>query len=207
MSFVQAKYVVDESMLKTEEESDDETAEEAVVKEGEVRKIRFNPEHHIMLEEARKIKKNAKAGDEITFPLETKRKFRNDSGANRQTSHHPENKRSGKRINLRRIQKRQGEIISGIVQKNGGWQCVRGLRKSHSHSSPRGTDTRREVSNGRKDQGFAFLGGRNPPGDKLVFVLFPSEVHRQLFELEIPEIANGAVEIKTSPEKPVPGQR
>ena len=45
------------------------------VKEGEVRKIRFNPEHHIMLEEAQKIKKNAKAGDEISFPLETKENF------------------------------------------------------------------------------------------------------------------------------------
>ena len=73
MSFAQAKYVVDESMLKTEEEGDDDNEHEMPAKQedvsgvGEVKKIRFNPEHHIMLEEAQKIKKNAKAGDEITF--------------------------------------------------------------------------------------------------------------------------------------------
>ena len=41
--------------------------------------------------------------------------------------------------------------------------------------------------------------------------LFLSRSHpkfiAKLFELEIPEIASGAVEIKTSPEKPGPGQR
>src|SRR3989304_2930515 len=81
MSFVQAKYVVDESMLKTDADEDDENEHEMspkqeVVSDGaETKKIRFNPEHHIMLEEAKKIKKNAKSGDEITFPLETKENF------------------------------------------------------------------------------------------------------------------------------------
>src|SRR3989344_5842818 len=70
MSVAQAKYVVDESMLKPEDDTGDENEEEEV-KEGEIKKIRFNPEHHIMLEEAKKIKKNAKSGDVITFPLET----------------------------------------------------------------------------------------------------------------------------------------
>src|SRR3989339_557549 len=58
MSFVQAKYVVDESMLKTDADEDDENEhemspkQEAVSDSGEIKKIRFNPEHHIMLEEA-----------------------------------------------------------------------------------------------------------------------------------------------------------
>ena len=56
MSFAQAKYVVDESMLKPEDDTGDENEEEEV-KEGEIKKIRFNPEHHIMLEEAKKIKR------------------------------------------------------------------------------------------------------------------------------------------------------
>ena len=84
MSFAQVKYVVDESMLKTEEDGDLEEQDVSPAPrpgqnvgavEGETRKIRFNPEHHIMLEEARKIKKNAKAGDEISFPLEAKENF------------------------------------------------------------------------------------------------------------------------------------
>ncbi|MEK7085273.1 MAG: NusA N-terminal domain-containing protein [Patescibacteria group bacterium] len=35
-------------------------------------RVRYNPEHHILLEDARKIKKDAKLEDEIVFPLEAK---------------------------------------------------------------------------------------------------------------------------------------
>jgi hypothetical protein len=40
--------------------------------EDEPEKVIFNPEHHILLDDARKIKKDAKVDDEIVFPLEMK---------------------------------------------------------------------------------------------------------------------------------------
>ena len=46
-SFSQIKIVVDESMLKPEDET--ETSDV-----NEPKKVRFNPEHHIMIEEAKK---------------------------------------------------------------------------------------------------------------------------------------------------------
>src|SRR3989344_691897 len=87
--FSQVKIVVSESMLK--EETEEEPAEsspeasnqagspdyEFVGGEGEelVRKVRFNPERHIMLEEAQKIKPDAALGEELVFPLETKEDY------------------------------------------------------------------------------------------------------------------------------------
>ena len=65
VSFEQIKIAVDESMLRPVEQLRDSTGlrkegekipEE--VKEGEEPKIFFNPERHIMIEEARKIKKD-----------------------------------------------------------------------------------------------------------------------------------------------------
>src|SRR3989344_3542087 len=119
MSFVQAKYVVDESMLKTEEDASDEN-EEGEVKEGEIRKIRFNPEHHIMLEEARKITKNAKAGDEITFPLETKESFGMVAAQTAKQVIIQRIREAEKESIYGEFKKRQGEIISGIVQRMEG---------------------------------------------------------------------------------------
>ena len=63
----QDKIVVDDSMIKTEEEIEQEKAEqEKAEQEGitlpepdpdEPRKVRFNPERHIMIEDAKKEKK------------------------------------------------------------------------------------------------------------------------------------------------------
>src|SRR3989344_536545 len=149
MSFAQAKYVVDESMLKTEEDLDDENEEEEV-KEGEVKKIRFNPEHHIMLEEARKIKKNAKAGDEITFPLETKENF-------------------------------------GMVAAQTAKQVI----------IPREEQIRGERYRiGERTRALLFLVEETHRGINLFLSRSHPKFIAKLFEIEIPEISNGAVEIK-----------
>ena len=82
VSFEQIKIAVDESMLRPVEQLRDSTGlrkegekipEE--VKEGEEPKIFFNPERHIMIEEARKIKKDATPKDEIVFSLERQQNY------------------------------------------------------------------------------------------------------------------------------------
>ena len=109
LSFTQIKIVVDETMIKSEEEvkaeeeerarklaeaagelapeesssaknlkneeelkrgKRKEDAEEEFSENPEEKKVRFNPEKHLMLEEAIKIKKDAKPEDELEFPLE-----------------------------------------------------------------------------------------------------------------------------------------
>jgi len=73
VKFSQVKIVVDESMLKPEGEEDEEVSIEHEV--GEDKKIRFNAERHIMLDEAKKTKKDVTVGDELEFPLETRENF------------------------------------------------------------------------------------------------------------------------------------
>src|SRR3989344_3767018 len=88
--FWQVKIVVDESMLKPEE--DGESEEKAVPEEEKTprrlaeeereeeapsveKKVRFNPERHIMIDEAKKIKRGSSPGEELIFPLETKEDY------------------------------------------------------------------------------------------------------------------------------------
>ncbi|OHA51116.1 MAG: transcription termination factor NusA, partial [Candidatus Terrybacteria bacterium RIFCSPHIGHO2_02_41_19] len=195
MSFAQAKYVVDESMLKTEEDLDDENEEEEV-KEGEVKKIRFNPEHHIMLEEARKIKKNAKAGDEITFPLETKENFGMVAAQTAKQVIIQRIREAEKESIYGEFKKRQGEIISGIVQRMEGGNVFVDLGRATA-ILPREEQIRGERYRiGERTRALLFLVEETHRGINLFLSRSHPKFIAKLFEIEIPEISNGAVEIK-----------
>jgi len=195
MSFAQAKYVVDESMLKTEEDLDDENEEEEI-KEGEVKKIRFNPEHHIMLEEARKIKKNAKAGDEITFPLETKENFGMVAAQTAKQVIIQRIREAEKESIYGEFKKRQGEIISGIVQRMEGGNVFVDLGRATA-ILPREEQIRGErYRTGERTRALLFLVEETHRGINLFLSRSHPKFIAKLFEIEIPEISNGAVEIK-----------
>src|ERR1035437_3251310 len=61
-NFFQVKIVVDETIVKIDEEEAGE--EEYSVKDDGDERVRFNEEHHIMLENAKKIKKGVELNDE-----------------------------------------------------------------------------------------------------------------------------------------------
>ena len=202
MSFAQAKYVVDESMLKTEEdESDDNEHEmpprqEVVSDIGEVKKIRFNPEHHIMLEEAKKIKKNAKAGDEITFPLETKENFGMIAAQTAKQVIIQRIREAEKESIYGEFKKRQGEIISGIVQRMEGGNVFVDLGRATA-ILPREEQIRGErYRTGERTRALLFLVEETHRGINLFLSRSHPKFIAKLFEIEIPEISNGAVEIK-----------
>src|SRR3954462_11549426 len=64
--FYQVKIVVDESIAIVDEGKKlKENEAEYAVKEGDDERVHFNSEHHIMLEDAKKIKKGVELNDEI----------------------------------------------------------------------------------------------------------------------------------------------
>ena len=63
--FYQVKIVVDDSLVRIVNEGD----EEEEIAEGDER-VRFNEEHHIMIDDARRIKEGVQLEEEIIFPLE-----------------------------------------------------------------------------------------------------------------------------------------
>src|SRR3989344_7487260 len=82
--FWQVKLVVDDSMLYTDEEIESLKANKMAVYEdfekneqGEemTKKVIFNPEKHILLEDAKKKDAEVKPGDEIEIPLVSKQEY------------------------------------------------------------------------------------------------------------------------------------
>lgn len=230
ISFSQIKMVVDETLIKTEEEIAEEEAlkeadakkehipeketgkgrnssraqtrededEEQTNKEGEEpRKVRFNPERHLMLEEARKLKKDAAVGDEITFPLEAHEDFGRIAA------------QTAKQVIIQRIREaereavfeefhdREGEIVSGIVQRIEGRNVFVDLGKSTALLPPEEQVAFERYRMGERMKALLFSVEKNTRGLGLHLSRSHPRFVAKLFELEVPEIATEVVEIRS----------
>ncbi len=213
VSFYLIKIAIDSSLIRREkEEAEKEQSEkesskiEKKTKETEMEKepqkeqgeklIRFNPEKHILLNEARKINPKAQHGDEIIFPLESHQNFGRIAA------------QTAKQIIVQKIKEieyetiyeefkaKEGEIISGIIQRVDSRNIYVDLAKTIGILPfEEGIIT----DHYRPNQRLKFLIMRVEQSSKGPLI-FLSRNHPQflvkLFELEVPEIKNGTVEIK-----------
>jgi len=74
IKFWQIKLVVDEKMIYSEKELEKLKTKFAPGKEPE-EKVKFNPEKHILIEEAKKIRPKIKTGEELITPLQTQKDY------------------------------------------------------------------------------------------------------------------------------------
>jgi N utilization substance protein A len=114
--FYQVKIVVDEKDIITPNE-DGSLPEIPEIAEGENDRVIFNPEHHILLSDAQKIKKDAKIDDEIVFPLETKDDYGRIASQTAKQVIIQKIREAEKISVLGEFGKREGEIVSGTVQR------------------------------------------------------------------------------------------
>src|SRR3989344_5036037 len=106
--FFQVKIVVDDTRVIFDE--DDES------KDGDER-VAYNPEHHILIDDARKIKKDAQLDEEIIFPIESKGDYGRIAA---QTAKQVimQKIREAEKIHLvSEFGRKEGEIVSGTVQR------------------------------------------------------------------------------------------
>lgn len=208
VDFWQVKTVVDESTVRIVEETEEEAADKnehrehapEVLEEGQL--PRYNPERHIFLEEARKIKPDAELGEEITFPLEEKEDFGRIAAQIAKQTVLQKLRESERDSILNEWRGREGEIVSGVVQR---------FERGHVY-----VDLGRAVG--------VMFGNESIPGEHYrqgerlrFYVLAVQEDTRlpgiilsrshprfvgKLFELEVPEIADGTVEIKAITREP-----
>jgi len=105
--FFQVKIVVDDSRVIFDEEK---------VKEGDER-VAYNPEHHILIEDARKIKKDAQLDEEIIFPIESKGDYGRISAQTAKQVIMQKIREAEKTSVVAEFGKREGEIVTGTVQR------------------------------------------------------------------------------------------
>ncbi|MEM4270578.1 MAG: transcription termination factor NusA [Candidatus Pacearchaeota archaeon] len=186
--FSQIKIVVDDSMiLKEKEESPDDP---------ENRKVRFNPEHHIMLEEAKKIKKDIQIGEEMIFPLETKGDYGRIASQTAKQVIMQKLREAEKESIFKEFKKKEGEIISGIVQKIEGGNVFVDLNRTVA-ILPKEEQIRGEsYRNGERIKALILSVEETSKGINILLSRSHPKMLIKLFEMEVPEISAGIVEIK-----------
>ena len=127
LNFWQIKTVVDDTTVRFVEDEEEGLAvegavvtnqKEVIIAEDDEQKLpRFNPERHITLAEAKKIKKNVELGEELEFPLETHEDFGRIAAQTAKQVILQKLRESERDSILNEWRGREGQIVSGVIQR------------------------------------------------------------------------------------------
>jgi len=122
LNFWQVKMAVDDTTVRFVEDEEEGapvegTGAEDKLEDDEQKLPRFNPERHITLEEAKKIKKDAALGEELEFPLETHEDFGRIAAQTAKQVILQKLRESERDSILNEWRGREGQIVSGVIQR------------------------------------------------------------------------------------------
>ncbi|MDD5050296.1 MAG: transcription termination factor NusA [Candidatus Pacebacteria bacterium] len=193
VEFLQVKIVVDpEKVIFPEEEEGESKVEEGV----EDDRIRFNPEHHILLADAKKIKKDAQVEEEIVFPLESKDDYGRISAQTAKQVIIQKIREAEKTGVLAEYGKREGEIVSGTVQRVERGNIFIDMGRTTAVLPYEEQIPGERYQQGERVRGYLYKVEDNTKGVFLRISRAHPKFLEKLFAVEAPEIANGTVEVK-----------
>jgi len=200
----QIKIVVDKSMLKEDEEKGEaeETKKEKTETEEVERKIKFNPERHIMLEEARKIKKNIKPGDELKIPLPFHKEYGRIAAQTAKQVIIQKIREAERESLYEEYKKKEGEIASGIVQRIEKNTVFLDLGRATGVLFPEEQIPNEKYKLGQRLRAYVKEVKRESKGPQIILSRNHPKLVSKLFALEVPEIAQGTVIIKSIAREP-----
>jgi N utilization substance protein A len=184
----------DESEKEIEKnKSEDDKIETAVEEE---RKLRFNPERDIILEEALKIDKDLKVGDTIEDELPTYSDFGRVAAQTAKQVIIQRIREAEREAMFEEYKEKEGEVITGTVQRVEGRMVYVDLGKSVGVLFPREQVQGEFYSTGQRIKVYLESVESDPRGPGIKLSRTHEEMVRQMFESEVPEIFTGTVEIK-----------
>ncbi len=200
--FFQIKIVVDESIVRIEEEIEENSLNNYSKKTEEDERVRFNEEHHIWIEDAKKIKKGAELNEEIIFPLEPKDDYGRIAA------------QTAKQVIIQRIREaerasvideygtKEGEIISGIVQKIERGNIYIDFNRAIGVLPVEEQIPGEYFQRGQRIRAYLYSVEDTIRGINLRLSRTHPKFIEKLFSAEAPEIENNTVEIKSISREP-----
>jgi N utilization substance protein A len=159
--------------------------------------VHFNSEHHILLEDAKKIKKEVELNDEIIFPLEAKDDYGRIAA------------QTAKQVIIQKIREaertsiideygtKEGEIISGVVQKVERGNVYVDFNRATGILGAEEQIPGEYWTRGQRIRAYLYSVEDTPRGINLRLSRTHPKFIERLFAMEAPEIENGIVEIKS----------
>src|SRR3989344_4491479 len=197
----QVKVVVDESMLKTEEDIAREAAEDyqepqVQIIEGEeqVKKVTFNPERHIMQGEAQKIKPDAAVNDEIMFDLEAYEDFGRIAAQTAKQVIIQRLREAEREMVLSEYKSKEGEAVNAQVQRLEWRNIIFDLGKTSGVMYFEDQIPGERYRIGDRLKVYIVKVEMTSKGPMVVLSRSHPSLVKKLFEMEVPEIASGVGE-------------
>lgn len=207
VKFFRVKEVVDENSVRIVEggEVEEEVKETPEpLGEGEEKLPRYNAERHIMLEEALKEKKTVKVGEEIEYPLESQTDFGRIAAQNAKQVILQSLREAERESIAEELKDKEGKIISGIVQRFERGNVYVDLGRTTGVMFSNESIPGEHYRSGERLRFYVLAVQREVKGPGSGIVLSRSHPNfvSELFAMEIPEIADGIVEIKAIVREP-----
>jgi len=173
-----------------------EVQEAEPVAEGEESKIKFNPEKHITLEDAKKVDKKLKVGDELITELEPKTDFGRIAA------------QTAKQVIIQRLREvereaifgefktKEGEVVSGVVQRIEGRMVYVDLGRTNGLLIPAEQLYQDNYRIGQRLRFVILRVEETNRGPTILLSRSHPKLVLRLFQFEVPEIDAGSVEIK-----------
>ncbi len=213
-AFEQIKEVVDESTVRFDEEVDEEELEQPQGKQASpqaaapaqkfdeegnpiIELPRYNPEQHILLADAKFIKRDAKVGDELVFPLEPHEDYGRIAA------------QTAKQVIIQKIREaekvsvvaeygaRQGDIVSGTVQRMERGNLYVDLGRATGILPYDEQIPGERYRQGERIRALLYQVEESPRGIYLRLSRAKGEFLAKLFAMEVPEVAHGTVVFKS----------
>jgi len=188
MDFFQIKLVVDESMIFSDEE---------VEEDEETKKVKFNPERHLLIEEARKIKGDAEVEDEIEIALDARKDYGRIAAQTAKQVILQKIKEAEREMVLGEYKSKEGEVLPGIIQRVEGPNIFVDIGKTLGVLSREEQVPRESYRIGQRIKVYIRKVEETSKGPVVFLSRTAPEMIHKLFELEAPEVSAGSVEIKT----------
>ncbi len=194
--FFQVKVVVDPQQIITPN-PDGTLPEIPETTDDEPEKVLFNPERHILLDDAQKIKRGSQIGDEIVFPLETRDDFGRIASQTAKQTIIQKIREAEKVSVLGEFGEREGEIVSGTVQRIERGNIFVDMGRASGILPYEEQIPGERYRQGERVRAYLYRVEETPRGIFLRLSRSHPKFLIKLFEMEVPEIASGVIEVKS----------
>lgn len=187
VEFMQVKVVVDGTRVifdENEDIADDDT------------RAYYNPEQHILIEDAKKIKRDANLDDEIVFPIESKGDYGRIAAQTAKQVIMQKIREAEKVSVLGEFGAREGEIVSGTVQRIERGNIFVDMGRATGLLPYEEQIPGERFAQGERVRAYLYRVEESPRGVFLRLSRSHPKFLEKLFEAEAPELANGSVVIK-----------
>ncbi|MBI2035217.1 MAG: transcription termination/antitermination protein NusA [Candidatus Liptonbacteria bacterium] len=163
---------------------------------------RYNEDRHLLFTEAKKIKKGVALGEELEFPLETHSDFGRIAAQTAKQVVLQKLREAEKNAVLSEFEDKEGQIVSGIVQRFERGNVYVDLGRAIGVMFDNETIPGEHYKSGERLRFYVLAVQNEPRLPSIILSRSHPQFVAKLFEMEVPEIADGVVQLKAIAREP-----